>query len=167
MKKKERVYQRSIEGKKGRSQSKYQKQGEAHKTQLDAYKQGMFYESGVAIGLAKKTLKTVVRNPKGTAADQMRCPYYHPLYCTVLAHKSCGSPLCGMKTKSKVERAAALKYILAEQVDSEVKKNASLGMFYFSYFSIVHILFNIVLLCTYIYFNMFTNFAQKNLILFI
>ena len=101
----------------------------------------MFYESGVAISLAKKTLKAVARNPNGTPADQMRCPYYHPLYCTALAHKACSSPLCGMKTKSKVERAAALKYIVAKQVDSEVKKNASLGMFYFSYFSIVHIVF--------------------------
>ena len=140
-KKKSRVVQWSIDGKKRRSQLKYSKQSEAHKTQLYAYKQGLFYESSVTISLAKKTLKTVARNPKGAPDDQMRCPYYHPLYCTALAHKACSSPLCGMKTKSKVERAVALKFILAEQVDSEVKKNASLGMFYFSYFSIVHILF--------------------------
>ena len=93
----------------------------------------MFYESGVAISLAKRTLKTVARNPIGTLKDQWKCSYFHPLYCTSLGHKDCRSPLCGMKTKSKEERASALKVIQAEQVDLEVKKNTILLGTFFGY----------------------------------
>ena len=80
---------------------------------------------------AKKTLKAIPWNPEGTPADQLRCPYYHQQYCTVLGHKSYSFPLCGMKTKSKHERAVAMKVILAESVDREVKRNALLGMYFF------------------------------------
>ena len=80
---------------------------------------------------AKKTLKAIPRNPEGTPADQLRCPYYHPRYCAVLGHKVCSSPSCGMKTKSKHERAAALKVILVKSVDREVKMDALLGMYFF------------------------------------
>ena len=125
-----RIVQRSKAGKTRRSQSKTAKQNDAHKTQLDAYKEGTFYESGVAMAHAKKTLKAIPRNPEGTPADQLRCPYYHPRYCAVLGHKVCSSPSCGMKTKSKHERAAAMKVILVESVDREVKRNALLGMYF-------------------------------------
>ena len=125
-----RIVQRSKAGKTRRSQSKTAKQNDAHKTQLDAYKEGTFYESGVAMALAKKTLKAQPRNPEGTTADQLRCPYYHPQYCTVLGHKSCSAPLCEMKTKSKHEKAVVMEVILAESVDREVKRNALLGMYF-------------------------------------
>ena len=143
-KEKARIVQRSKEGKIRRSQSKTAKQNDAHKTQLDAYKEGTFYESGVAMSLAKKTLKAVARNPKGTPPGQWRCPYYHPLYCTLLGHSSCGSTACGMKLKSKVERAAALKVITAEQIEEEVKLNATFVGTYS---------FESVLICTYIDFT--------------
>ena len=106
-----RVFQRSKEDKKRHGQSKHSKQSKAQKTQLDVYTQGIFYKLGVAIGLVKKTLKTVAQNPKRTHANQIRCPYYHPLYYTALAHKACSSPLCHMKPKSKVKQAVALKFI--------------------------------------------------------
>ena len=109
-----RLVQRSKAGKSRRSQGKTAKQNDVHKTQLDAYKEGTFYECGVVMSLAKKTMKAVPRNPEGTPADQWKCPYYHPLYCTLLGHSSCSSKVCGMKYKSKVERAAALKVITAE-----------------------------------------------------
>ena len=148
---KARVVQRTKEGKKKRSQAKYAKQNDAHKTQLDSYKEGMFYESGVAVALAKRTLKTVARNPKGTPDDQLKCSYYHPSYCNMLGHKSCGSPLCGMKKKSKEERASALKIILAEQVDLEVKKNAVLlGTFFWLNCTTLYILcFSLYLLISW------------------
>ena len=113
-KKEGRIVQSSKEGKVRRNQVKYEKTNNACKTQRDAYKEGMFYESGVAISLAKKTVKTVPRNSKDTPNDQWRCSYYHPLYCTTLGHKDCRSLQYGMKKKSKEERAAALKVILDE-----------------------------------------------------
>ena len=90
-----RIVQGSKAGKTRRSQSKTAKQNDAHKTQLDAYKEGTFCEYGVAMAHAKKTLKAISRNPEGTPADQLKCPYYHPKYCTLLGHKSCIIPLCG------------------------------------------------------------------------
>ena len=102
----------------------------------------MFYEAGVAVTLAKRSLKTVKRNPKGTPLDQLKCAYYHPSYCTTLGHKACSSPLCSMKMKSKEERAVALKVILADQVDAEVKKNAVLSGEYFCH--------SVLLLYTYL-----------------
>jgi len=130
------------------------KQNDAHKTQLDAYKEGTFYESGVAMSLAKKTLKAVPRNPDGTPADEWKCPYYHPLYCTELGHSSCGNKRCGMKLKSKVERAAALKIINAEQIEEEVKRNATFAGTY---------LFGTVLICTYIFLHETSNLTDKML----
>ena len=125
-----RIVQRSKAGKTRRSQSKTAKQNDAHKTQLDAYKEDIFYESGAAMAHAKKTLKALPRNPEGTPADQLKCPYYHPQYCTLLGHKSCSFPLCRMKTKSKDESAAALKVILDESVNQKVKRNELLGMYF-------------------------------------
>ena len=76
--------------------------------------------------LVKKISKTTSRNPIGTPADQLRCPYYHQMYYTLLGHKNCSFPLCGRKTKIKEERAVALKVILGEGIDQEVKRNATL-----------------------------------------
>ena len=101
----------------------------------------MFYESGVAVTLAKKILKTVQQNPAGTSVDQLRCSYYHPLYCTILGHKDCRIKQCGMKVKSEVERKISLEFILAESINLEVKRNdAIVGMYFF----------DSILLCTYI-----------------
>ena len=72
----------------------------------------------------QKKVKAVPQNSKDTPSDQWRCSYYHPLYCTTLGHKDCRSLQCGMKKKSKEERAAALKVILDEHIALEVKKNA-------------------------------------------
>ena len=144
------MVQNSIEGKKKRSQAKYTKYNDAQKTQLDSYKEGMFYEAGVAVTLAKRTLKTVAQNPKGTPNDQLKCAYYHQLCCTTLGHKACSSPLCSMKRKSKEERSVALKVILTEQVDLEVKNNAVLLGLYFCH-SVL--LLYTYLIPTYVYFD--------------
>ena len=53
-KKRAMIAQKSKGGKNRHSQTKYKKQSSEHKTQLDRYKEGMFYESGVAVTLAKK-----------------------------------------------------------------------------------------------------------------
>ena len=75
--------------------------------------EGCLYETGAAVAATKKNLPSAGdRNPKGTPADQLKCPYHHPLYCTVLEHLSCANKRCAMKLKSKEERDAALKMIL-------------------------------------------------------
>ena len=110
----------------------------------------MFYEAGVSATLAKRAPTTVVRNPKGTPNDQLKCAYYHPLYCNTLGHKASSSPLCGMKKTSKEGRANMLRIILAEQMDLEVRKNAVLlGI---SFYHSVLLLY-IYSITTYVYFD--------------
>ena len=101
----------------------------------------MFYESGVAMSLERRTLKAVSRDPERSPVDQVKCQYYHPLYFTRLGHKDCSNDRCHMKTKSKEDRASALKVISADQLGVEVKRNAALVGMYF---------FERVLICTYI-----------------
>ena len=132
-KKRARIVQRSKGGKIRLSQTKYKKQSSAHNTRIDGYKEGMFYEYGVAVTLAKKTLKTVQQNPAGTPVDQLQYSYYHPLYCITLGHKDCRNKQCGMNVKSEVERKAALKFILAESVNLEVIRNATMYVFFRQY----------------------------------
>ena len=53
-KEKLRIVQRSKAGKINCSQNKTDKQNDVHETQLDVYKESTFYESGVAVSLARK-----------------------------------------------------------------------------------------------------------------
>ena len=81
------------------------------------------------MSLARRTL--VAQNPEGTPTDQVRCPYYHPLYCITLGHNDYRNDRCDMTTKGKEERAAALKIISADQLDVEVnRKYALVGMYF-------------------------------------
>ena len=56
---KRRVVTASMDGKKRRSKHKYEKLNDAHKTQLHGFKDGMYYENGVAAVTAKRELKKV------------------------------------------------------------------------------------------------------------
>ena len=60
-----------------------------HDQQKDV-KTSKSYGSGVALVTAKKqataNLTVKRRNPEGTPKLQMKCPYRHPNYCTVLGH---------------------------------------------------------------------------------
>ena len=124
-----RAVSKTIKGKKARSEQKYSKYNKSAADYLKSMKNGMFYESGVAVATAKKSLKDTVkdRNPPGTAPEDFVCIYYHPLYCTKRGHKFCSSPKCVMKTKSKDERSAATKFIADETVQSEIKRAANEG----------------------------------------
>ena len=89
-------------------------------------KTGKTYGAGVALKTAKKkaknTLTAASRNPKGTPKELLRCPYHHPLYCTVLGHTSCASKECGAKPKIKAERTAILLHIKKLEIDEELRK---------------------------------------------
>ena len=83
----------------------------------------MGYKSGIAAVAAKKTLPTAKdRNPKGTPQEQLRCPFHHPKYCTLLGHRDARSKVCMMHGKSKEERSAASKVIQKELIDMEVER---------------------------------------------
>ena len=93
----------TIKRKKTRSKQKYSKYNKSAADYLKSMKAGMFYESGVAVATAKKSLKVTVkdRNPPGTAPEDFICIYYHPLYCTKRGNKFYSSPNCMIKTKTK------------------------------------------------------------------
>ena len=126
---KKRAVSKTIKGKKARSEQKYSKYNKSAADYLKSMKSGMFYESGVAVATAKKSLKDTVkdRNPPGTAPENFICIYYHLLYCNKRGHKFCSSPNCTMKTKTKEEQSAATKFIADEAVQSEIKRAAREG----------------------------------------
>ena len=49
--------------------------------QMDDNKNGLDYETGMAMTLARSRLKEnkVERNPEGTLVNKLCCTYYHPL----------------------------------------------------------------------------------------
>ena len=106
------IRQKSTEGKGKRRKGYRDKFDQLHKDQMNDAKSGMQYGSGVALEEAKKQAKRILtaeRNPKGTPKEQLRCPYYHPLYCTILGHDSCRSKECGVNNKSAAERKEIVK----------------------------------------------------------
>ena len=74
-------------------------------------KNGLGYETGMSMALARSRLKekNVERNPEGAAKKKLRCPYHHPKWCTVLGHNSRRSDTCMMKGKPP-EILKAAKY---------------------------------------------------------
>ena len=112
---KKRIRQKSKEGKSTRRKTDLEKHGQYHREQMDDLRTGKMYGSGVALATAKKAAKakltSAARNPKGTPKDQLRCPYYHPLFCSKRGHTSAASPFCGQKSVSKEQRMANLAII--------------------------------------------------------
>ena len=74
---------------------------------MDNTETGNTYGAGVVLVTAKRKAKekhtTAERNPNGTVPEYMRCPYYHPRFCTVLGHTFAASKDCFMKFKTKDE----------------------------------------------------------------
>ena len=129
-KRRKNIRQGTLEGKRKRSTKKHEKINAEHKSYMDNYKDGCAYQTGIAVAAAKKSLpKAGEWNPEGTPKELYKCPYYHPLYCTALGHTSCANKDCGMKVKTKAERDAALKVILAEAVNVEVDRSAAISEF--------------------------------------
>ena len=79
--------QGTIEGKRKRSTKKNEKLNCEKQEFIDGHKVGMEYKTGVAVAAAKKNLPTAIeRNPKGTPKEQLRCAYWHLLFCTIRGH---------------------------------------------------------------------------------
>ena len=87
-------------------------------------KSGKTYGTGVAMKTTKKTTKdkhtAVARNLKGTPKDQLRCTYYHPLYCTSLYHTAASSLHWKMKHVSADKRKVVLGILKKLQIDEEL-----------------------------------------------
>ena len=119
-----RASQKSTGGKVRRRQTYNTKYAEAHQDQMNDAKSGKTYGAGVAVKAAKKTAKekhtSGERNPEGTPKDQMRCAYYHPLYCTSLGHTTASSKQCAMKHKSADERKVILNHLKQMRIDEEL-----------------------------------------------
>ena len=111
----------TIEGKMKRSAHKYDKYNSAFKKQREGHEEGLGYQPGIAAAAAKKNLPAAAaRNPKGTPKLQLRCPYYHPSYCTLLGHRDARTEGCAMYKKSKEVKDAATKVITGELIAIEV-----------------------------------------------
>ena len=102
---------------------------------------GLTYESGIALAGAKRRVKEKDkhRNPPGTKKEDLRCPYYHPLFCDVKGHTSMASAACKMKGKSKNEVKSAKAIIAGDMLknqlleDSEKSSKYNRKGFLFSY----------------------------------
>ena len=123
-KQKQKLRAATKEGKSRRSKSRCEKYSTALKSHIRDHREGMEYESGIAIKKATKIAKylsnTTARNPEGTPKEELKCRFNHPLFCTKLGHTSCRSKECMMNSKSKVERDSAAKTILDEMVKREL-----------------------------------------------
>jgi len=121
-KNKRRAVQKTKEYKFYRSAKRYDKYAKAHTDQLDDMKTGAQYETGVAVALAKKTIKSAPRNPPGTLPEKWKCPFFHPDYCQKLGHTGCRSADCHMTIKktTKEERDVAMKIISEEAIAMEM-----------------------------------------------
>ena len=120
--------QRSIKGKKSRSERKYDEFNKATKDWENLQVDRIGYESGIAVTPAKKKLpKAKDRNPKGTPKDQLRCPFYH-MYCKLLGHQDTRSKHYQMHgNEKKKEREDAKKVIETEVINSEALRLAKQG----------------------------------------
>ena len=94
-KEKRQIEKNTKEYKSKRSTNRYAKFAEAHRSQLDEVKTRTMYESGVAVKLGKKTIKSAPkRNPEGTLTSDFTCAYYHPKFCVAKGHRDCRSVDC-------------------------------------------------------------------------
>ena len=128
MKEKRQVVQKSKEYKASRSANRYAKFAEAHRSQMEEKTTGLKYESGVAVKLAIKTIKSAPkRNPVGTLPSEWKCPYFHKNYCIVKGHRDCRSEDCCLHGKTKEERDAVIVIIREEAIANQVDTNATKG----------------------------------------
>ena len=126
-----RKRQRSTDGKLKQRRKDFAKMDQIHKEQMNDRKTGKTYGAGIALVAAKKRadakLTSASRNPKGTPKEQLRCPYYHPLYCTKLGHTTASSKDCAMKHKSVDKRKAILaelkKLVVNQELESVLEEN--------------------------------------------
>ena len=114
---------KTISYKSSRKQGWTNKYNQLREKQMYDNKNGLGYETGMAMTLARSRLKenNVERNPKGTPDKKLRCPYHHPKWCTVLGHNSRRSDKCMIKGKSPEILKAAKDEIQNDLVLEQMK----------------------------------------------
>ena len=109
----------------------YDKYNNAFKKQREGHEKGLGYQPGIAASAAKKNLPAAAAlYPKGKPKSQLRCPYYHPSYCTLMGHRDARTEGCTMHGKSKEVKDAATKVIMAELISIEVSRMKEEGKQY-------------------------------------
>ena len=116
-------------GKLMRCRNKNSKYSEAKRDYMKSLNEGLAYESGIALREAKRAVKNapIIRNPKGTTKEKMRCKYHHPQFCTKLGHVDAKSKECFAHGKSAIERNAIIKHIFDEAVQKRMNEMANVG----------------------------------------
>jgi hypothetical protein len=122
-KRRRRVFRRTKAYKTNRKEGWTNKYKMLREKQMNDNKNGLDYETGLAMTLARSQIKEykVERNPKGTPEDKLRCPYHHPNWCTVLGHNSMRDKKCMMKGKSPEIQKAAKDEIQKDLVLEQMK----------------------------------------------
>ena len=127
--------QKTTTGKKRRRDGEYTRNNKRHAAQMHDLKTGKTYGAGVALATAKKVAtketSAAERNPQGTRLEDWKCPYFHPLYCTVRGHKSMANDQCGVHGKSKEELKSILAIIKADALQQALARVKGELLFYF------------------------------------
>ena len=88
-------------------------------------KDGKTYEAGMALSLARSRVKETNKKKKETLKDiplhLRQCTYYHPQFCTVLGHTTCGSKECMMKGKPAEVLKLAKQTIENDHIQEQMK----------------------------------------------
>ena len=132
-KQKKRQSAETKDGKTKRSRKRNEKLKDEHSKDMTAQKEGVMYESGIAMRAATKSAKQqnthTVRNPEGTPKARWRCKYWHQDFCQVLGHTSIVSKQCFMNGKTKQQREDAMNIIMDELIESEVQTKSTHGKY--------------------------------------
>ena len=109
-----------------RSSNRYTKFARAHHDQLEELNTGAKYETGIAIKVAKKSIKKVPkRNPEGMLLSEQKCPYSSDKYCVTKENKDCRSSTYFMYGKLKELRDGISKEIEQEVIALEIASKAN------------------------------------------
>ena len=121
-------------GKSKRSRKRNAKLNGEHNKDMLAQKEGVLYDSGVAMRVATKSAKKsnahTVRNLEGTPKSRWRCKYWHQDLCQVLGQTSTVSKQYFMHRKSKEQREKAMNKIIDELIESVVQNKSTHGQLY-------------------------------------
>ena len=92
-------------------------------------KEGKTYEAGMALLLARSRVKAKKKEKKGELVKVplhlRQCTYFHPLFCTVLGHTTCGSKECTMKGKAADVLKRAKKTIENDRIKEQMKLDSN------------------------------------------
>ena len=125
---KKRKRQKSNKGKLTRRKIELAKFTDGHKEQMEDARTGKTYGADVALTQATKIAKAkhiaTKQNPKGTAPENMRCPYHHPMFCAIMGHNAASNKSCFAKHKTIDKLKVILATIKRLQIEVELAVQA-------------------------------------------